>query len=403
MNIRIGQRQKIGSLLVIFLLGAPVCSSQSNRSSEGKALPQSSPSSQSFDELVQRAQTAIDGGQTAEATRLFERATALRPDWSEGWWYLGTIFYDAGNYREARSAFEHFVVVEHREPGPGFGMLGLSEFRLNQYQRALDALERGRELGLGTNSEFAQTVLYHDGILNTFYGKPEFALQRFTLIANRIASAHPDTPQAAVFADPELIDAFGLAALRIPRLLPSQIPAASAALIRSAGHAQALIAMQDRVAAGNELRKLVSLYPSEPGIHYLYGVFLLKEDPPSAVGEFRREIQVSPANAAPRIQLAFEFLRVADYQQGLKFAREAVALAPSDFAAHVVCGRLWLALGHADQSLPELRTAVKLAPGSPDAHFALSRALAQAGLARQAEHERAEFERLRAQANAADR
>ena len=56
-----------------------------------------------------------------------------------------------------------------------------------------------------------------------------------------------------------------------------------------------------------------------------------------------------------------------------------------------------------DQALAELRTAVKLAPGSPDAHFALSRALAQAGHDAEAKRERAEFERLKALVDAADR
>jgi Tfp pilus assembly protein PilF len=98
-----------------------------------------------------------------------------------------------------------------------------------------------------------------------------------------------------------------------------------------------------------------------------------------------------------------EFLRNAEYEQGLKYAKEAVALAPSNFVAHVACGRLWLALGKADRALQELRAAVRLAPGSPDAHFALSQALSEAGQNREAVHERAEFERLKALSDAADR
>jgi predicted Zn-dependent protease len=94
--------------------------------------------------------------------------------------------------------------------------------------------------------------------------------------------------------------------------------------------------------------------------------------------------------------LAFEFQRTAEYEKGLKYAKEAVALAPRNFVAHVAYGRLLLALGKTQLALQELRIAVKLEPGSPDAHFALSRALAQAGKTSEAEHERAEFERLNA-------
>jgi hypothetical protein len=47
--------------------------------------------------------------------------------------------------------------------------------------------------------------------------------------------------------------------------------------------------------------------------------------------------------------------------------------------------------------------AVKLAPGSPDAHFALSQALSQAGQQAQSARERAEFQRLKALSDAANR
>lgn len=343
----------------------------------------------------------MDANQIPQAILLYERATALRPSWSEGWWYLGTMFFDANQLSKARDAFQHFVSVEHQQPGPGFGMLGLTEFQLSDYHNALAALERGRGLGLGTNTPFVQRALYEDGILYNFFGQPEIALVRLTLISDQIAAAHPERPEDAVLANADLLDAFGLAALRI-RKLPTEIPRDRASLIRRAGHAQALIALQDRVAAGKELEQLVAQYPSEPNVHYMYGVYLLKEDHPSAIKEFRRELAISPNSAAARIQLALEFLRMGDYKQGLKYADEAIALVPDNFAAHVACGELWLGLGNTDRALGELQIAVKLSPGSPDAHFALSRALSAAGRRSEAAKQRTEFERLRALSTAAD-
>jgi len=367
-----------------------------NGQAQGNANPEP------FEEVARRAQEALDADRVPEAIRLYDRATKLRPDWSEGWWHLGTLLFDAGRFAEARDAFAHFVSVEHRQPGPGFAMLGLSEFQLKHYPKALAALEQGQKVGLGTDPAFVCSVLLHDGILNTLSGKPEIALPHLNLVANLIAAAHPEAPKDAVFEDIELLDALGTAALRIPKL-PSDLTTAQIPVVRQAGRAQVLIALQDRVAAEAEFKQLLALYPSEPGVNYMYGVFLLKEHPALAVDEFRREIEVSPSHAAARILLALEFLRTADYEQGLKYAREAVALAPKDFVAHVACGRLWLALGKTDPALQELRTAVKLAPGSPDAHFALSRALAEAGQDKEAERERAEFLRLKALADAADR
>lgn len=364
--------------------------------------PRNNANPQSFEKLAEQAQAAMDADHVSEAIRLYTRATALKPNWSEGWWHLGTLFFDAGRFYEARDAFAHFVSVERKQPGPGFAMLGLSEFQLKNYPKALAALEHGKQLGLGTDQAFINSVLFYDGTLNAFLGNPEIALQRLTLAANEIAAAHPEAPKDAVFADLKLLDAFGVAALRIPKL-PSDLAASQIPLVRHAGHAQALVALQDRVAAETEFKQVLALYPSEPGVHYMYGVFLLKDQPPLAVNEFRREIDVSPSHEAARIQLALEFLRTADYEQGLQYAKEAVALAPRNFVAHVASGRLWLAHGETDHALQELQTAVRLAPGSPDAHFALSQALSEAGRNREAAHERAEFERLRALADAGDR
>jgi len=358
--------------------------------------------SESFEQLATRAQAAMDADHLAEAILLYQRATTLRPSWSEGWWHLGTLLFDRERFPEARDAFAHFVSVEHQQPGPGFAMLGLSEFHLQQYPKALAALEHARILGLGANPDFIHSVLYHDGILNTRLGQAEVGLERLTLAANEIAAAHPEAGKETVLADKPLLDAFGLAALRIPKL-PGDIPAAQAALVRAAGHVQALHALEDRAGAEAGFKQLLTKYPSEPGVHYMYGVFLLKDNPPQAVAHFQREIEVSPSNYAARIQLALEDLRTADYQPGLKYAQQAAALAPGNFVAHVVYGRLWLALGKTDRAVAELETAVRLAPDSPDAHFALSRALSEAGRAGEAQRERAEFDRLSALRDAADR
>ena len=363
--------------------------------------PKSNANPQSFEKLAEQAQAAMDADHVPEAIRLYTRATTLKPNWSEGWWHLGTLFYDVGRFNEARDAFVHFVSIERKQPGPGFAMLGLSEFQLKNYPKALAALEHGKQLGLGTDQAFINSVLFYDGTLNALLGNPEIALQRLTLAANEIAAAHPDAPKDAVFADLKLLDAFGVAALRIPKL-PSDLTASQIPLVRQAGRAQALIALQDYVAAEPEFKQMLALYPSEPGVHYMYGVFLLKENPALAIDEFRREIEISPTHSVARIQLALEFLRTADYAQSEKYAKEAVALAPRNFVAHVAYGRLWLALGKTDRAVEELRTAVKLAPGSPHAHLALSRALYRAGQKQEAAREQARFDRLKALSDETD-
>jgi tetratricopeptide (TPR) repeat protein len=390
----------IRRILLLAMSGLMLCVGRPASSLSGQQA--GSASAHSFERLASSAEEAMNANRVPEAIRLYERATALRPSWAEGWWYLGTMSFDSNQFAKARDAFAHFVSVEHKQPGPGFGMLGLTEFELKDYPKALVALEHGQSLGLGDNPAFVHRVLYEDGILNNYFGLPEIALVRLTLFANELAADHPEAPKDAVLENTDLLDALGLAALHIPKL-PSEIPAAQTGLVRQAGHAQGYLALQDHGAAAKEIRQLVAEHGSEPGVHYMYGEYLLNEDPLSAIEEFRKELAVSPQNAPANIQLALEFLRTSDYKQGLTYAQKAVALEPDNFVAHVACGRLWLGQGDSDRALHELRIAVKLAPESPDAHFALARALGDAGQSREAAQERAEFERLKALANAVDR
>ena len=357
-------------------------------------------SNQSFEQLAARAQAAMEGDRTEEAISLYEQAVSLRPTWSEGWWELGTTFFDEGQIAKAHDAFVHFVAVEHRQPGPGFGMLGLTEFELKDYKKAIIAFERGRQLGLGDNAGFIERVHYEDGVAYNYLGQSEIAVARLKYAAEKVAYEHREAPKDAVLADTDLVDALGLAALHIPRL-PSEIPQDKKEMVREAGAAQAMISLSDQVTAGEEMKQFVAKYPNEPGVHYMYGVYLLKADPPSAVGEFIRETEVSPKLTPAYIQVALDDLKNGNYPRGLKFAQKAIALAPDNFIAHVACGKLWLNLNNTDKALVELRTAVKLSPNSPDAHFALSRALFRAGNKPEAQKEQAMFEHLKAQADAA--
>ena len=76
-----------------------------------------------FDDLARRAEALLDS-QPAEAAGLYRQALALRPDWAEGWLYLGASFYQTGRYAEASDAFRKGTRLA---PGVGMGwaFLGL--------------------------------------------------------------------------------------------------------------------------------------------------------------------------------------------------------------------------------------------------------------------------------------
>src|SRR5690349_4952674 len=102
------------------MLGLPSSSAQMTAKNQAPRNAES----ESFASLASQAQSAMDGGRLTEAIRLYTRATRVRPSWSEGWWHLGTLCFDSSRFAEGRDAFLHFVEVEKKQPGPGFGMLG---------------------------------------------------------------------------------------------------------------------------------------------------------------------------------------------------------------------------------------------------------------------------------------
>jgi predicted Zn-dependent protease len=76
-----------------------------------------------------------------------------------------------------------------------------------------------------------------------------------------------------------------------------------------------------------------------------------------------------------------------------------VKLGPGDFNIHVVLGQVLLATQDTVGAVRELELGVKLTPETPVAHYSLANAYAKMGRKDDAAGERAEFERLRKQAD----
>ena len=334
-----------------------------------------------FDDLVKRAEAARLANRLDEALDLYRQAVKMRPDWPEGWWYLGTINYEADRHADARDAFVRLLYLKS-EGGPSWALLGLCEYKLGNYKIALDHLKRARAQGLGGSRELSRVVRYHTGILHTHFGEFEPAqYQLFPLARDQLNN----TP---------LIEALGLAALAMP-LFPSEIPPEKRELVLKAGRASYFQAARLPEDAQREYTELIARYPQTPNVHYSYGVFLLIQNPDHALEEFRRELEISPAHVPARLQIAFEYIRRGESPTALPFAEQAVKISPDAFAARNALGRIFLEMGQTERAIKELQEGVRLAPGSPETRYALARAYGKAGRKAEAARERDEFARLK--------
>lgn len=334
----------------------------------------------SFEQLTQRAAEARQAEKLDDAIRLYQQAVRQKPNWLEGWWSLGTIFYQLDRYGEGRDAFKRLVVLEPKG-GVGWAFLGLCEFQLKDYANALSHLLRGRDLGLGKDSEIAAVAFYHTGILLNRVEQFELA---FAVLSQ---AAKLQRESRAMF------EAMGLTLLRLA-YLPNETPPSKREVVLKAGRAGYYMAAEQRAQAAQEFNELLAVFPNEPNVNYAHGIFLMRDTPDEGLNAFEKELQLSPQHVFAMLQIAFEYIKRKDFNAGLPYAEKSVQLEPNLFASHNALGRILLELGQTERAIKELEISVKQAPDSPETHFALSRAYAKAGRKAEADRARTEFTRL---------
>lgn len=368
---------------LIFLAASLSLAQTPGRSTRGRSAPAKTPPAQaqaSFETLVKRATEAREAGRLNEAVPLYLQALQQRPQWPEGWWYVGTIFYEGDRYAEARDAFRNLVALDPKQ-GPVWAMLGLCEFQTREYDRAIISLQRGRLLGLAGNQHLESVVRYHTALLYIRLEQFEVA---FDILREFLREGSEN---------PKVVEAFGLTMLRLP-FLPMEVPPDKREQILLAGRAGFNMAARRMEEARRAFDELLARYSDVPSVRYSFGVYLLNQDADAALAEFHRELELSPNHVPALLQIAFEYLKRNEYEKALPWAEKAVRLAPKMFPGRNALGRILLELGQVERAIKELEEGVRLAPESPEMHYALARAYTRAGRREDAARERAEFQRL---------
>ena len=337
-------------------------------------------SSAEFDKIVAAATEARKAERWTEAIELYAKTVKLKPDYVEGYWYQGTSYYTLDDFPNCRSAFQN-VVRRAPKNGAAYAFLGLCEFGVKEYDRALQHLLQSRTLGVGDVPDLGGVARYHAAALMSRMEQYEQALQTL----GEFAAEGNDNPR--------VIEAMGIATLRMP-FLPSELPPDRREMVLMAGRGSYLMATRNTANAEKAFQALVARYPDTPNVHYAFGVFLLQEKGVQAIDEFKRELEIQPQHPSSLMQIAFEYLKQGDAKSGLEYAKQAVAAAPEEFPAHKALGQALLDSGDVDGAIKELLIGVKQAPESPGLHFLLARAYQRAGRLDEASRERDEFTRL---------
>lgn len=334
------------------------------------------PPRQDFTQLVQSAENARELGRNEDAIQLFQRALSQQPDSEEALWYLATLLYEKKQYAGARDVLRRFMTFRG-DAAPGWALLGLCEFQLREYPRALDHLQRAMKQGIGDRKDLAKSVLYDLMILLTRF-------ERYDESQTLLGFSEPD---------PSLTEPAGLAGLRLP-LLPAEIPPDRRRLVELAGTAVMALQAERDNEAESAFQQLIAEYPKEPGVHFLYGAYVARQHPDAAISEFERELQICPLHVLARVRLAEQWIARREFDRALELARQAIQLEPKRASAHAFAGEALIGKGNTAEGIKELVTAEEHDPSVSRVHWDLMRAYSAAGRKEDAQREQQEMKKL---------
>jgi tetratricopeptide (TPR) repeat protein len=315
-------------------------------------------SGQSFSTLAQSAAAAREAGHMEDAVRDYTAGLALKPDWAEGWFYLGVIDYEQNQYPEAVAALAKVVQLSPG-PGPAWSFLGLAQFETGDYDAARASLQKARA-GPQADPELAHVSAYHLALLMiriSDFGRAA------ALLRSTFGGQMPAQAKAAL----------GMTLLRIP-LLPDAVDPSKDALIQAAGAVAA--AAPDAESTSPEasdlssyiaaLRALIAEHPQTPYLRYALGLALAESGQnETALSEQRQEAQISPASPLPLIALSAVEGRLHHPSEAIATARRAVALAPEDAAARAALSAALSLAGRAAESVEQNAAAGALTGETP--------------------------------------
>jgi tetratricopeptide (TPR) repeat protein len=336
----------------------------------------SPPPGPSYEQLLQAAQTARTQDRDDEAIRLFRRALSEQPESEEALWYLATLFYEKQQYADARDALRQFMTLRS-DASPGWALLGICEFQLKEYPRALNHRRRAMTEGIGDRKELAKPMLYDLMVLLTRF-------ERYDESQALLAFGEPDA---------SLVEPAGLSGLRLP-FLPTEIPPDKRELVRMAGSAVLAVQAEQYEQAESGFKQLVAAYPNEPGVHFLYGAYLAQRHPEQASPEFQRELEISPFHVLARVRLAEQLVDQRDFEHALDMAQQAIQLDPKRASAHAFAGEALIGMGRTPEGTRELELARTEDPTVSRVHWDLMRAYASSGRKDDARREKEEMEKL---------
>ena len=362
------------ALLALLLAANPVA-----------AKPETTQAGRTFEQVRREADAARSSDQGQHAIDLHEEALRLRPNWSEGWWDLGSLFYDEDRFPEATTAFQRFIAIT-RKPGPAYAFLALCEYETRSYDQSLHHFRAWASSGWAGTPELTDVALFHFALLLTRQGRFIEALYLLTTEVQRRGRS------------PALAEAMGLASLQM-KYLPEDYPPEQREMVWLAGNSALYAALppNDFARADEYADRLSARYDLAANVHYYIGTLRNFEGKKEeAEKEFRRELELYPQDVGALLGVARIDLEADKPGEAEELAKRATELEPKNPETHHVLGRVLMATDRLKESASELEAAKNLAPDGATIRSHLAMVYLRLGRKTEAKAEMAAFSELKA-------
>jgi len=314
----------------------------------------------------QEAQQAMAAKDLKAAAAALEKLSKLTPDSPEVFANLGMVYYTAGHYSEAATAFGRAVQLNPKIPN-GTLMLALCNVELGNWAEARPALESAfrnppsKQIGRTVGIKLMETY--------SALGQHLKALEASEELIERC----PDDPEILYRAS----HLYGDRALETMTRLVSVAPGSTWKLM---AFGEALEAQKHYDLAIIQYRKVIQADPDMPGAHYRLGRALLLNSVDSeqaredALKEFQAELVLDPRNAGAEYEMGEIYRRRGVSDQAAGHFLRAAEIDPRFEQAQIAVARLLISSQKPKDALPHLVAAIKVNPENEVSHFFLAKA-----------------------------
>ena len=245
------------------------------------------------------------------------------------------------NYRNAAIEFEHATAIDTTY-AEAFYLLGQSYAKLEEYDNAIDALERTRQLGMLRDRVAANLAILHQNSALTLYGQRKYK---------------------------EAIAAFGKSLELNPQ---------NARALYNLGLCHNRL--NDAASARGAYERAIEADPGYANPHKSLGdLHRAGRNHTAAAAAYRQAIAVDPDYAAAYVGLAQVHIATSDLDKALPMLQKAVQVDPQFAESYLLLGNVLIRLGRSGEAVQYLRKAVSFTPKNPEAHYRLGEAYLAGG------------------------